>query len=256
MAVYVLAGGAWLGGWCWRPVARRLRERGHDVYPVTLTGLGERVHLASRDIDLDTHISDVVNLITYEDLHEVILLGHSYAGIVVTGVSDRIPERLSQLVYLDAGPAPDGVALLDMQSPEARQDTERQVAELGDGWRFPMPSWDWLQNVDGADLTGLGDAQRALMQSHATDQPFRTFTQPLRLTNPARDALSKALITCSFPLAQVREMITAEHPWFRELGGPLWRLLELPTGHWPMFSAPEELATLLGDLSPDAAAGT
>lgn len=83
MATYVLVGGAWLGGWCWQPVARRLREGGHEAYPVTLTGLGERSHLASPEVDLDTHIADVVNLIEFEDLHEVVLLGHSYAADLI-----------------------------------------------------------------------------------------------------------------------------------------------------------------------------
>src|SRR5215208_4561230 len=84
MSVYVLVGGGWLGGWCWQRIARRLREEGHDTYPATLTGLGERVHLASPEVDLDTHITDVVNLIEFEDLNDVVLLGHSYAGLVVT----------------------------------------------------------------------------------------------------------------------------------------------------------------------------
>src|SRR3712207_169867 len=97
MAAYVLVGGGWLGGWCWQRVAPRLREEGHDAYPVTLTGLGERVHLASAQVDLQTHITDVVNVIEFEDLHDVVLLGHSYAGIVVTGVADRVtrPTRSS-----------------------------------------------------------------------------------------------------------------------------------------------------------------
>jgi len=101
MTTYVLVGGTWLGGWCWQHIARRLRDNGHETYPVTLTGLGERAHLASPQVDLDTHITDVVNLIEFEDLHEVVLLGHSYAGVVVTGAADRIPERISRLVYLD-----------------------------------------------------------------------------------------------------------------------------------------------------------
>ena len=95
MATYVLVGGAWLGSWCWQPIARRLRNRGHDAYPVTLTGLGERSHLASPEVNLDTHITDVVNLIEFEDLRDVFLLGHSYAGIVVTGAADRIPQRIA-----------------------------------------------------------------------------------------------------------------------------------------------------------------
>src|SRR5919202_3551574 len=97
MSHHVLVGGAWLGGWCWQRVARRLRDNGHDVYPVTLTGLGERVHLASPQIDLDTHITDVVNLIEFEDLRDVVLLGHSYGGLVVTGAAEKGPHPVSSL---------------------------------------------------------------------------------------------------------------------------------------------------------------
>ena len=106
MTTYVLVAGAWLGGWCWQPVTAQLRAQGHDVYPVTLTGLGERSHLASREVDLDTYIADVVNVVEVEDLQDVVLVGHSYAGLVVTAVADRIPERISLLTYLDSGPGP------------------------------------------------------------------------------------------------------------------------------------------------------
>lgn len=250
---YVLVGGAWLGGWCWQPVARSLRDGGHDVYPVTLTGLGERAHLASPEVDLDTHITDVVNLIEFEDLSDVVLVGHSYAGIVVTGVADRVPGRLSLLAYLDAGPVPDGTSFLDTTpSPEAKRFSERMVAEEGEGWRLPMPSWEELESVSGASLEGLGDGERRLMRARAVDQPFGTYTQPLYLENNPREELPKLLIACSFPLAQVREMIASGHPWFRELAGPEWRLEGLPTGHWPMFSRPEDLATLLLDVARDA----
>ena len=98
MTTYVLIGGAWLGGWCWQRVARQLRDDGHDAYPLTLTGLGERTHLASPEVDLETHITDVVNLIEYEGLQDIVLLGHSYGGLVVTGAADKIPERLTRLV--------------------------------------------------------------------------------------------------------------------------------------------------------------
>jgi pimeloyl-ACP methyl ester carboxylesterase len=107
----------WSGapGWCWKPIAPQLRNQGRDAYPVTLSGLGERSHLASPEVDLETHITDAVNLIEFEDLRDVFLLGHSYAGIVVTGAADRIPERIAQLVYLDSGPVPDGpVRLADL----------------------------------------------------------------------------------------------------------------------------------------------
>src|SRR5215217_5753081 len=163
MATYVLVGGAWLGGWCWQPTARRLREEGHDAYLVT-------------------HITDVVNLIEFEDLHSIVLLGHSYAALVVTGAADRIPERISQVVYLDAGPFPSGLAFIDTYPPEARTHVETQVEELGDGWRLPMPPTDEL--AQQASLAGLDDDQLRAMRSRAVAQPFGTYTQPLRLENP------------------------------------------------------------------------
>jgi pimeloyl-ACP methyl ester carboxylesterase len=248
MTTYVLVPGAWLGGWCWQPVAARLRAQGHDVYPVTLTGLGERSHLASPDVDLDTAVTDVVNLIEFENLHEVVLVGHSYAGLVVTAVADRIPERISVLAYLDSGPVPDGTAYLDLQPVPAKELVERLVQELGDGWRLPMPSWEELEDVMGASLVGLGEDERNNMRARAVPQPRQTWTQPLSLENPARDHLPKLLITCSFPLGQVRQLIADGHPWFTEMASPQWSFLELRTGHWPMFSAPDRLADLLHEL--------
>jgi pimeloyl-ACP methyl ester carboxylesterase len=247
MATYVLVRGAWLGGWCWQPIARRLREEGHDTYPLTLTGLGDRVHLASPQVNLETHITDVVNLIEFEDLRDFVLVGHSYAALVVTGAADRMPERISQLVYLDIGPPLDGVALIDTFEPEDRTHIERQVEEPGDGWRLPMPPWDEL--AEQGSLEGLDDEQRRLMRSRAVDQPFGTYTQPLRLENPAaREAVAKVGILCSFALEQVQAMIASGAPEFREMASPKWRFFELPTGHWPMFSRPEDLAEVLLDL--------
>jgi pimeloyl-ACP methyl ester carboxylesterase len=255
MATYVLVPGAWLGGWAWQPVARQLRGQGHDVHPVTLTGLGERSHLATPEVDLDTYVTDVVNVLEFEDLRDVVLVGHSYAGTVVTGVADRVPERISLLAYLDAGPTPDGTAFMDLQEPQARQLLERLAAEAGDGWRIPLPSWEELEGVMGASLEGLGTVERDLMAGRAVPHPLASWTQPLTLANPAREELSKLLITCSFPLAQVRELIAAGHPWFAALASPRWSFLELPTGHWPMFSVPDRLASLLAELAAPVPAG-
>jgi pimeloyl-ACP methyl ester carboxylesterase len=246
MATYVLIGGGWLGGWCWQSVARRLREEGHDAYPVTLTGLGERVHLASPEVDLETHITDVVNLIEFEDLRDLVLLGHSYAGLVITGVADRMPERIAQVVYLDTGSFPDGTVIIDSFPPETRRYVERQVEESGDGWRFPMPPREELANF--GSLEGLDDGQLGLLRSRAVAQPFGTFTQPLRLENPAREVLPKVGILCSFSLEEVEAMIASGNPVFRELASPNWRFVELRTGHYPMFSRPDDLAVVLLDL--------
>jgi pimeloyl-ACP methyl ester carboxylesterase len=248
MTTYVLVGGGWLGGWCWQSVARRLRDEGHDAYPATLTGLGERVHLASPQVNLDTHITDVVNLIEFEDLHDVVLLGHSYGGLVVTGAADLMPERISCLVYLDTAPLPDGGMLIEKFPPDLRKRTEDQVRELGEGWKFPIPPPEELALM--ASLEGVDEDHLRLLYSRATPQPFGTYTQALHLKNPAREALPKVGIVCSFSLDQVKEMIASGQPLFRELAGPAWRFVELPTGHWPMFSRPDDLTKLLLDLSP------
>jgi pimeloyl-ACP methyl ester carboxylesterase len=247
MAAYVLAGGGWLGGWCWQRVARRIREESHDAFPVTLTDLGERVHLASPEVDLETHITDVVNLIEFEDLREVVLVGHSYAGLVITGVADRVPERIAQLVYLDTGAFPDGTVIIDSFPPETRRYVERQVEESGDGWRFPMPPPEELTNF--GSLEGLDETHLQLLRSRAVDQPFGTFTQPLRLENTAREALPKVGILCSFSLEEVQAMIASSDPVFRELASPKWQFVELPTGHYPMFSRPDDLAAVLLNLA-------
>src|SRR3712207_3862731 len=198
MAAYVLVGGGWLGGWCWQRVARRLREEEHDAYPVPLTGLGERVHLASPQVDLETHITDVVNLMEFEDLHDVVLVGHSYGGLVVTGAADRVPERVSELVYLDTAPLPDGGKLIEKFPPELRERTEEQVRKLGDGWKFPIPPPEELASM--ASLQGVDEDRLRLLYLRATPQPFGTYTQALHLENPAREALPKLGILCSFSL--------------------------------------------------------
>lgn len=250
MANVVLVHGMWMGGWIWRNVADRLRAAGHDVFAPTLTGLGERVHLARPDVDLDTHINDVVNLILYEDLRDVVLVGHSYAGIVVEGVADRLPERLARLVYLDTGPMGDGVAHLDFYSPEGRAYIDGVVAEQGDGWRLPYPGAGAL--AEQASLAGLSDDDLALMAARATPQPYETMRQPQQLTRPFADEYGRVAILCTdggFTIAQLRAMIADGAPAFQQLAASDWGFHELPTGHWPMLSMPAETAELLDSLA-------
>src|SRR5262249_14123882 len=113
MATFVLVGGAWMGAWVWKQVATDLRQRGHQVYPISLTGLGDRVHLARPEVNLDTHITDVINLIAFEDLDRVSLVGHSYAGSVIAGVADRIGDQLAQTIYCDTAPLDNGESMID-----------------------------------------------------------------------------------------------------------------------------------------------
>ncbi len=247
MTTFVLVPGMWLGGWAWQEVTEPLRAAGHSVYPVTLTGLGERVHLGGPQVNLDTHIADVVNLLRFEDLHDVILAGHSYAGNVIAGVADQIPERIARLVYVDTWPFPDGVAQIDTNPPEARQALEQQVATQGDGWRLPMPSWEELDQ--GNELRGLGESERRRMRERAVDHPFGSTTQAVHLKNPARDRLPKTAIWCSLTAEEVEGLIAAYPAMCSELAKPGWQVVELPTGHWPMFSRPRELAELLEGLA-------
>src|SRR5215216_2972297 len=152
MATYVLVGGAWLGAWAWHDVTRRLRARGHEVYPLSLTGLGDRAHLARPEIDLETHIADIVSLLESEDLRDVILVAHSYSTMPVTGAADRAAERIKQLVYVDCSPIPDGMPFIDVYQPSEREIVERHVKERGDGWRWPLPTWEELESDLQASL--------------------------------------------------------------------------------------------------------
>lgn len=125
---------------------------------------------------------------------------------------------------------------------------EQKASAATDPWRLPMPTWEELEQFFGANVAGLDAATRGRIRARAVDQPLGTYRQPLVLTNPARAILAKCLISCSYPLAQVQEMIESGHLWFAELSGPEWQFRHLPTSHWPMFSAPRELADLLGTL--------
>jgi hypothetical protein len=168
---------------------------------------------------------------------------------VVTGAADRIPKRISHLVYLDTTPLPDGGMLIEKFPPKLRERTEEQVQQSGEGWKFPIPPPnEELANM--ASLEGVDEDHLGLLYSRATPQPFGTYTQPLRLKkNPAREGLPKVgIVVCSISLDQVQRMIASGNPSFRELSGPEWRFVELPTGHYPMFSRPGDLARVLLDL--------
>jgi pimeloyl-ACP methyl ester carboxylesterase len=256
MATYVLVAGNWLGGWAWADVTSRLRAAGHDVHPVTLTGLGDRVHLASPEVDLDTHVTDIVHTIEYADLTDVILVGHSYGGFPVTAAADRLAadgtaNRLAHLVYVDSGPLP-GMSQLDTLGPDARDALLARMKEQENGWREPVPTWAEL-STDQASSRGLDQASWERHTARAVDQPLRANAQRLPTADggAARDALPHTLVTCVFPLDQVHEMIASGHPFFAGFGGADWSFVELPTGHWPMFSEPARLAEILDGIGRD-----
>jgi pimeloyl-ACP methyl ester carboxylesterase len=251
-APLVLVPGACLGGWAWHDVAARLRALGHEVFPVTLTGLGDRVHLASRDVDLETHIADVVSVLDYEDLHDAILVGHSYAGVVVTGAADRRPERLSQVVYLDCSPLPDGVAIADLQTPEQRERQRALVEREGDGWRWPVPDRETLARGLFGSAAGLDDRHFAALGQRGTPQPYATFTTPLRLEHARPPGVRRAAILCTeggMTVATIRALLEQGDPRAAVFADADWDLRELPTGHWAMFSAPDRLAAALDQIA-------
>ena len=246
VATFVLVGGFWLGGWAWDRVAARLHAGGHYPRAVTLTGLGDRVHLASPDVRIGTHVDDVVNAIVRNDLRDVVLVGHSYGGVPITGAALRIPERLARLVYIDAAPRPAGVSLAALFDPGLREHILRLAQQEGDGWRFPL--LDWAKLREDTTLEGISEDDLARWRRLATPQPLSTFTGSLGLALDGLAALPCTLISCEMPVADVQRMIAAGNPMFAAMAGPNWSFAELRTSHWPMFSRPHELADLLVSL--------
>ena len=232
MATFVLVHGATGGGWHWQTVAGMLRAAEHDVYTPTLTGQGERTHLASPAVDLHMHIQDIVSVLRYEDLHNVILVGHSYAGLVITGVAEQEAARLAQLVYLDALVLQDGETFLDLArlvNPAVPAHIEASVRAQGDGWRVPIIYNDYYK-PDWRD----------------TPQPFKTMTQPLQITNPAAAALPHTFIHCTdkWPVQKFDAMAVSAAR--AQAAG--WHYRELPTTHMAMWTMPRELTDLLLEL--------
>jgi pimeloyl-ACP methyl ester carboxylesterase len=234
MSVFVVAHGAWSAGWAWKRMRPLLRARGHELFTPTYTGLGERIHLASRDVGLDTHINDVLGVLDCEDLHDVLLVGHSYGGMVATAVADRASRRISQLVYLDAFVPRDGESLFDLQPPEVRARVRDAVRTEGEGWRVPP-------NPLPPDM---GAADRAWIQPRRFMHPLKAFEQPVRLSG-AVDTLPRTYIYCTRP--------GAGDP-FRRFAGRArteagWRCLEIDSSHNPHITVPETLAAMLDDIA-------
>lgn len=232
MATFVVVHGAWSGAHAWRKVRPLLRAAGHEVFTPALTGLGERAHLASPEVDLETHIQDVVAVLEYEDLDDVVLAGHSYGGVVITGAADRLVPRLAQLVYLDAEVPEDGQSEYDLVPPDERRRYEEDARAKGDGWRIPPPVPEPLP----PDL----DADVRWVLSRMVPQPVRTFDPPVRLINAAA-TVPRSYVFCTEgkgegPAPSFVERARAE---------PGWRYRELAAGHAAHVTAPAALADLL-----------
>jgi pimeloyl-ACP methyl ester carboxylesterase len=252
MAVFVLVPGGWLGGWAWRDVAAQLTRRGHRAVPVTLTGLGERRHLATPETGLGTHIQDIVQLLDHEELDQVVLVGHSYGIFPTVGAADLRADLIDRVVFLDAAVPEDGQTVLDaLRDGDQRARLREQVAGKGEGWRFPPPEPDELAAWGSVD--GMDGAALARMQRLGAAHPFGTFTEPLRLTGAVRE-LAASGVFCTAngtSIALARAYAAADPVRAARLADPRVTLFELPTGHYPMLSMPVPLAEVL----IDAAAG-
>ena len=237
MTEIVLVHGGWHGGWCWRPVADRLRAEGHTVYAPSLTGLADRSHLLDPDVGLETHIADIRHLIEWEDLTDVVLVGHSYGGFVTTCVADRLPCRIGALVYLDAFVPEPGTCVADNLSQERLEIARTEAQERGGGWRVPPPDaalW--------ADDRGL----RAWINARTTDHPLRTFEDALTLAADWERVARKMYIQAE------RHSNTS----FRDISrkyevDPNWTVHRLPTFHDAMLTMPDETARLIHSAAAD-----
>jgi pimeloyl-ACP methyl ester carboxylesterase len=242
--VFVLVHPARHGAWFWKKVVPLLRQGGHEVFTPTLTGLGERSHLASPEIGLDVHITDVVHVLKDEDLRDVVLVGHSSSGAVITGVADRAPAHLAHVVYLDAFVPEDGQAVIDLITPERRQMMEALVTTEGDGWllpRFAPPPWETIVR----EMWGVTDEEDVRwMVDRLGPTPFGHLKDPVQRTNPEAEQLSRAYIRC----LHFRNPRFDQHAEMAKCGGP-WRHRELAAPHHAPVTMPDKVTDLLLELT-------
>lgn len=235
MATFVLVHGAWHGSWCWKRVRKALQAEGHDVFTPTLTGLGERSHMLSRQVSLETHILDVENLIRWEELSDLVLCGHSYGGCVISGVADRVPDRIRALVYLDAFVLEAGENLAK-HIPQAQYKQLLEGANaVGEGWKVP-PIPAEVFNVNAAD--------RDWVNRQCTMQPVETFQQAIRLAGSTGRHRN-----VTFILATGFAEGSPFPPFYEKAQARGWKAITVPCGHDVMLDRPDELTKILVDVS-------
>ena len=230
-ATFVLVHGAWHGGWCWRDVVPFLTAAGHTVYTPTMTGLGDRWHLSDPSIDLSLHITDIVNTIDFEDLDNIVLVGHSYGGVVISGVADQRKDKIKHLVYLDAVLTENGAAMAS---------EEMMVERDPDAWEsklLPVADWGFLGVPE--DHPSI-----AWLERHLRPHPVLTLTESIAYENGGRDGLPKTFVRCWYDRNRERGEIL--QPFFDNEAD--WNYVELETGHDLMVTAPKETADILMDV--------
>jgi pimeloyl-ACP methyl ester carboxylesterase len=230
---FVLVHGAWHGGWCWRRVADLLTARGHRVFTPTMTGLGERSHLFDSQIKLSTHITDIVNLIKWEDLREIVLCGHSYGGFVTSGVAEQMPKAITSIVFLDAFVPAAGEALVELTRPATR-DLIRAAVQRGEAG-VPPPA---------AAYFNVNEKDRAWVDAMCTPHPVATMLDKITLTGAVDRIANKAYVRAgNYPNSGFDAALA------KAKANPEWRTYEVPCGHDVMVDMPERLAEILEEVA-------
>jgi pimeloyl-ACP methyl ester carboxylesterase len=231
---FVLVHGAFHGGWCWRPVAEGLRRLGHRVFAPTLTGLGERQHLLSPAVDLNLWVSDITAVIEFERLSDIILVGHSFGGQVISGVADRCRSRMRHLVFLDGGPAEPGVPVAAAMPRVVWDARMASAIERSFVPCFPNPP---------AAYFGVHDPALAVwLESRLTPMPVSVYTNTLALTRPVGEGQPVSFIHCTRPALEIAVRAAARA---RALG---WDIIEVPASHEAMLTAPADIVSVLDAL--------
>ncbi len=232
MANVVLAHGAWSSAWAWKKMRPLLAEAGHTFFAPSYTGLGERAHLARPEINLSTHIQDVLSVLEFEDLTDVVLLGHSYGGMVATGVADRARGRISRVVYIDAFAPKDGQSLFDLVGPKAEANMRGGATKEGDGWRLPINPMP--PDTSPEDVAWASPRRRP--------QPIRTFEEKIKLGSDAPPPRHYIYATRNGPgdvFRQFGERAKSEAGWTYD---------EIDASHNPHITCPDVLMKLLSDI--------
>ena len=245
MATFVLVHGAWHGGWCWWKTAPLLREAGHTALTPSLTGLGERGHLAflipPAVLNLDLHVRDIAQLLESDDISDAVLVGHAYAGMVITGVAELVPERIAALVYVNGVAPADGEAMVDqLEAVRGADFVARIRGYIADGAPF-MPAPTTAEEI--AARWAITDPEdQAFVLPRLSAQPTLTFAQPVRTGRPEAVALRREFVLCSESgFESVAERAAASG----------WGVHHIDTGHDPMITAPGELAEILLRIGGD-----
>lgn len=232
---YVLVHGAWYGGWCWEKVAQSLRAQGHTVSTPTCPGLGEQAHLLSRDISLTTFITSITNHILYQGVSDVVLVGSGFAGVVISGVADRIPHLIDKLVYVDAMVLSSGFSVFDAQPAAITRKRQEQVLTHGKGVAIPAPPVNDYGMLDSEAL--------AWVNKRLTPHPVGTYEEKLVLRNPLGNGRPRIYVDCTAspfePLVDVKKALRAQAGW---------QWIELDSHHDPMINDPQALSSLLATV--------